>query len=43
MIGKNSMKRHYLKKEDFYSYLNMKNIIDADHAHTKNVFDFERI
>ena len=43
MIGKNSMKRNYLKKEDFYSYLHMKNIIDADYAHTKNDFDFERI
>ena len=31
MIGKNSIKYHYLKKKDFYSHLNMEditNIID---------------
>ena len=29
-------------KEDFYSHLNMEDIIDADYVHTKRVFkDFE--
>ena len=28
MIGKNSMKRHCLKKKDFYSQLNMEDITD---------------
>ena len=36
MIGKNSMKHHYLKKEDFfYNNLNIEDIIDADYNHTK--------
>ena len=30
MIGKNSMKRHYPKKEDFYSHLSTEDITDAD-------------
>ena len=31
-----------LKKEDFYSHLNMEDITDADYAHTKRVYkDFE--
>ena len=35
MIGKNSMKHHYLKKKrkDFYSKLNMEYITDTDYAH----------
>ena len=33
MIAKNSMKHHYLKKEDFSSHLNMDYITDADYAH----------
>ena len=35
MIGKNSMKHHYLKKKrkEFYSKLNMEYITDADYAH----------
>ena len=42
MIGKNSMK-HYPKKKDFYSRLNMEDITDADYTHTKRVCkDFER-
>ena len=36
MIGKNSVKHRYkLEKEDFYSHLNMEDIIDADYAHAK--------
>ena len=30
MIGKNSLKLHYLKKKDFYIHLNIEDIIDAD-------------
>ena len=42
LIGKNSMKGHYLKKDDFYSYFNMENITDGDYAHAKKVCkDFE--
>ena len=37
MIGKNSMKHHYLKKKDLYSNLNMEDINDADYAHAKGV------
>ena len=37
MIGKNSLKRHYLKKEAFYSHLNMEDITDVDYAHAKRV------
>ena len=36
MIGKNSMKLHYLK-EYFYSKLNMEDIAEADYAHGKRV------
>ena len=36
MIGKNSLKHHYLKKH-FYSDLNMDDIIDVDNAHAKRV------
>ena len=36
------MKYHYLKKEDFYSHLNMEDTTDADYAHTKRACkDFE--
>ena len=31
------------EKEDFYSHLNMENVIDADYAHAKRVCkDFEK-
>ena len=41
MIGKNSMKHHYLKRR-FYSHLYMEDITDADYAHAKRVCkDFE--
>ena len=36
MIGRNSMKYHYLKKKN-YSHLNMQDITDADFAHAKRV------
>ena len=48
MIGKNSMepaKFNYLKKKekDFYSHLNMEDVIDADYAHPKRVCkDFKK-
>ena len=36
MNGKNSMKRHYLKKKkDFYSHLNMEDITEADYTKAK--------
>ena len=42
MIGKNSIKHHYLKKEDFCSHLNMEDIADPDHSQETRVFkDFE--
>ena len=42
MIGKISMKLHYLKKSDFYSHLNMEGIADVDYLCTKSVSkDFE--
>ena len=42
MIGKNSMKLHYLKKKIFYSKLNMEDITDVDYVHGKRVCkDFE--
>ena len=42
MIEKKIMKHHYLKKENFYSYLNMEDVTDADYAHAKRVRkDFE--
>ena len=37
IIGKNSMKHHYLKKEGFYSHLNMEDITDTDYAYAKRV------
>ena len=37
MNGKNSMKRYYLKKEDFYSHLNPEDITDTDYTHAKRV------
>ena len=36
MIGKNSMKDHYLKKKHFNSHLNMKDT-DADYTNGKRV------
>ena len=42
MIGKNSMKHHYLSKEHIYSHLNMQDITDADYVHGKRFFlDFK--
>ena len=42
MIGKNSMKHNYLKKEDFRNHLNTKDITDADYEHTRKFCkDFE--
>ena len=42
MIGKNSMRYHYLKNNFFYSHLNMEDFTDADYAHVKIVCkDFE--
>ena len=35
--GKNSMKHNYLKKEDFYSNLNMEDITAANKMHAKGV------
>ena len=35
MIGKKEMKHRYLKKEDFYSHLNMGDFTDADYEHLK--------
>ena len=36
------MKQHYLKKKEFYSNLNLKDITDADYMHAKRVCkDFE--
>ena len=37
IIGRNSMKHHYLKKKKFYSHLIMEGITDADYAHAKSV------
>ena len=37
MIGKNSMKHHYLKKKDFDSDLNREDIPNANYAHTKRI------
>ena len=37
MIGKNSIKHPYLKKEGFYSHLNMEAVTDADYVHSKGV------
>ena len=42
IIGKNSMKHHYLRRNDFFSHLNMNDISDAGYRHEKTVFaDFE--
>ena len=35
MIGKNSMKYHYLKKKIFYSQLNMEDVTDAEYIARK--------
>ena len=37
MIGRNSIKHPYLKKEVFYSHLNMEAVTDADYVHSKRV------
>ena len=43
MIGKRSVKHHYLKKKIFYSHLSMEDITGADYAHKKRVCkDFEK-
>ena len=42
MIGKNSMKHHCLKKEDFYSQLSTEDTANADYAYSKRICkDFE--
>ena len=42
ITGKRLMKQHYLKKKEFYSNLNLKDITDADYMHAKRVCkDFE--
>ena len=42
MIGKNSVKYHYLKKKILSGHLNMEDITDADYTPAKGVFkDFE--
>ena len=42
LIGKNLVKHHYLKIEDFYSHLNMEDNTDGDYAYAKRVCkDFE--
>ena len=42
MIGKNSIKHHYLKSKKKYSHLNMEAITDADYVHAKRICkDFE--
>ena len=42
ITGKRLMKQHYLKKREFYSNLNLKDITDADYMHAKRVCkDFE--
>ena len=46
MIGKSLMKQHYLKKEEFYSNLNMDDITGADYMHAKSVckdFDIRNV
>ena len=37
MNGKSLIKQHFLKKEEFYSNLNMEDITDADYMPTKRV------
>ena len=37
MIKKNSKKHHYLEKEDFYYYLNIEDIANADYMHVERV------
>ena len=37
MIGKSLMKHHYLKKEEFYSNLNIEEATDSDHMHGERV------
>ena len=39
MIGKNSIKRHYLKK-NIFSHLNMEDVTDADYVHAKSLEKF---
>ena len=38
MIGKNSIKQHYLKKKDFYSHLNVKDISNISKENISNEF-----
>ena len=37
LIGKNSIGHHYMKKDDFYSHLNMEDITDADYVHAQSL------
>ena len=41
--GKNSMKDNYLKKEDFYSNINMEDITAANKMHAKGVSEDSEI
>ena len=41
--GKNSMKDNYLKKEDFYSYINMEDITAANKMYAKGVCEDSEI
>ena len=43
MIGKNVLKHHYLKKDKFYSHLNMGHITEADFAPAKRVCKYFEI
>ena len=38
MIGKNSIKQHYLKKKDFYSHLNVEDISNISKENISNEF-----
>ena len=38
MVGKNSIKRHYLRMKIFYRHLNIVHITDANYAHAKRAF-----
>ena len=41
--GKNLMKHHCWKKDDFYSNVNMDSITDVDYMHTKRVCNYFEI
>ena len=39
ITGKNLMKHHYHLKKDFYSELNLEDIINKDYSHAQKVFE----